>query len=161
VLSAQELSDQIEIPQVLNRYFRAVDTKNWDLLDQVFMPEARLHYDTPGEIETTYQILKPIFATFTETFRFMQHSAAQMVVEVDRDTALATCNLHAVHVQESLDGDQNTWVVYGNYRDELVRTASGWRISVRDFVGKHTEGQLLPPHEAKCFVGPHDSKPTV
>ena len=42
MLTPQEISDQIEIEQVLNRYFRAIDTKDWALLDSVFAPAAGL-----------------------------------------------------------------------------------------------------------------------
>jgi hypothetical protein len=154
VLTAQELSDQIEITQTLNRYFRAIDTKDWDLLDDVFLADARLHYTTPGEIETTYATMKPIFATFTDSFLFMQHSPSQMVIEIDRDTATAGCNLRAIHVQESHDGVQNTWVVYGSYRDELVRIPAGWRISARVFLGAHTEGEVWSPDRVKSFRVP-------
>jgi hypothetical protein len=154
VLTAQQISDQIEISQVLNRYFRAIDTKDWDLLDDVFIPDARLHYTTPGEIETTFAKMKPIFATFTDSFAFMQHSPSQMVIDIDGDTASAGCNLRAIHVQESDAGEQNTWVVYGCYQDQLVRTSAGWRISERVFLGAHTEGELLPPDRVKSFPVP-------
>jgi hypothetical protein len=154
MLTVQEISDQIEISQLLNRYFRAIDTKDWDLLDGVFTPDARLHYTTPGEIETTYATMKPIFATFTETFAFMQHSPSQMVIEVDGDAATSGNNLRAIHVQETHDGEQNTWVVYGTYSDTLIRTPEGWRISERVFLGAHTEGELLPPDRVKSFPVP-------
>ena len=154
MLTAQEISDQIEISQVLNRYFRAIDTKDWDLLDEVFIPDARLHYTTPGEIETTYSKMKPIFATFTDSFAFMQHTPSQMVIEVDGDTARSGNNLRAIHVQETHAGEQNTWVVYGTYRDRLTRTPAGWRISERIFLGAHTEGELLPPDRVKSFPVP-------
>lgn len=154
MLSAQQLSDQIEISHVVNRYFRAIDTKDWDLLDEVFVPDARLHYTTPGEIETTYLTMKPIFATFTDSFVFMQHMPGQMVIEVDGDRATSSNNLRAIHVQETHEGEQNTWVVYGLYRDVLQRTPAGWRITERVFLGAHTEGELLPPDRVKSFPVP-------
>jgi len=154
MLTAQQISDQIEISQVLNRYFRAIDTKDWDLLDDVFTPDARLHYTTPGEIGTTYAKMKPIFATFTDSFAFMQHSPSQIVIDVDGDAATSSNNLRAIHVQETHAGEQNTWVVYGCYRDVLVRTPEGWRVSERSFQGAHTEGELLPPDRVKSFPTP-------
>lgn len=154
MLTAQQLSDQTEISQVLNRYFRAIDTKDWDLLDEVFVPDARLHYTTPGEIETTFATMKPIFATFTDSFAFMQHSPSQMVIDADGDDATASCNLRAIHVQETHEGEPNSWVVYGAYSDVLLRTPAGWRIIERIFLGAHTEGELLPPDRVKSFPVP-------
>jgi ketosteroid isomerase-like protein len=154
VLTPQEISDQIEIAQVLNRYFRAIDTKDWDLLDSVFTADATVHYTTPAEIETTFEKMKPIFAMFTDTFMFTQHSPSQIVIQVDGDTAEASNNLHAIHVQETHEGEQNTWVVYGDYFDDLVRTRDGWRIARRSFRGSHTEGELLPADRVKRFPVP-------
>jgi len=154
VLTLQEISDQIEITRVLNRYFRAIDTKDWDLLDSVFTADATVHYTTPGEIETTSEKMKPIFVVFTDSFFFTQHSPSQTVIHVDGDTAEASNNLRAIHVQETHEGEQNTWVVYGDYLDNLVRTSDGWRIARRSFRGSHTEGELLPADRVKSFPVP-------
>jgi hypothetical protein len=154
VLTLQEISDQIEIARVLNRYFRAIDTKDWAVLDSVFATGAVVHYTTPGEIETTYEKMALIFPVFTASFFFTQHDASQMVIHVDGDSAESSNNLRAIHVQETHEGEQNTWVVYGTYRDELRRTSDGWRIVERDFRGSHTEGELLPPDRVKSFPVP-------
>jgi 3-phenylpropionate/cinnamic acid dioxygenase small subunit len=154
VLTPQQISDQIEVTQVLNRYFRAIDTKDWDLLDTVFTRDAKVRYTTPSEIETTYAKMKPILAMFTDTFFFTQHSAGQIAVEVDGDVARSSNNLHAIHVQETREGEQNTWIVYGDYSDKLVRTPDGWRIAERSFRGSHTEGELLPADRVKSFPVP-------
>jgi hypothetical protein len=39
-----ELSDRAEINDVLIRYTRAIDTGDWDRLDTVFTPDARIDY---------------------------------------------------------------------------------------------------------------------
>ena len=154
MLTPQETSDQIEIAQVLNRYFRAIDTRDWAMLDSVFTTNAAVYYDTPGEIETTYDELRQILPLFTLTFRFTQHDVSQMLIHVDGDRAESGNNLRAIHVQETLEGEQNTWVVYGAYRDQLRRTADGWRIVKRDFRGSHNEGELLAPDRVKSFPAP-------
>jgi hypothetical protein len=154
MLTPQEISDQIEIEQVLNRYFQSIDTKEWALLDTVFTPDATVHYTTPGEIKTTYAKMAPIFEMFTASFFFTQHMASQIVIHVDGDTAESSNNLRAVHVQETHAGEQNTWVVYGTYHDKLVRTPDGWRIAERTFRGCHIEGELLPLDRVKSFPVP-------
>ena len=154
MLTPQAISDQIEIEQVLNRYFRAIDTKDWALLDSVFEPGAAVHYSTPGELKTTYEKMVPVFEMFTESFFFTQHAGSQIVIHVDGDTAEASISLRAVHVQETHEGEPNTWVVYGTYRDQLVRTSDGWRIAERVFQGCHTEGELLPQDRVKSFPVP-------
>ena len=43
-LSLQEISDRIEIEDLLQRYTAAIDAKDWDLLGSVFTPDATLDY---------------------------------------------------------------------------------------------------------------------
>lgn len=154
MLTPQEISDQIEIAQLLNRYFRAIDTKDWALLGRVFTPGAKVHYTTPGEIDTTIEKMAPIFPRFVDSFLFTQHLASQIVIDVTGDTATSSNNLRAIHVQETHAGAQNTWVVYGTYADRHVRTPDGWRICERTFRGHHIEGELLPADQVKSFPVP-------
>ncbi|MFQ5415752.1 MAG: nuclear transport factor 2 family protein [Myxococcota bacterium] len=152
--TTQEISDQIEIARVLNRYFRSMDTKDYGLLDSVFTPDAEVHYENPGDLMTTYRDMVPVFEAFNDSFFFMQHMASQFDIEVDGDTAISTNNLRAVHFQETNDGRENRWVVHGTYRDELVRTPDGWRVRSRHFRGGHIEGELLPADQVKSFPRP-------
>ena len=43
-LSLQQISDRIEIHDLLVRYSHAIDTRNFDALDQVFTPDAFIDY---------------------------------------------------------------------------------------------------------------------
>ena len=43
-MDAQPVDDKIEIKELLYRYARAVDTKDWALLASVFTPDAYLDY---------------------------------------------------------------------------------------------------------------------
>ncbi|MGR7003390.1 nuclear transport factor 2 family protein [Yinghuangia aomiensis] len=40
MLSLQEISDRLEIQDLMVRYSHAVDTQQWDVLDTVFTPDA-------------------------------------------------------------------------------------------------------------------------
>ena len=50
ILSIQEISDRIRINDLLVRYTLAIDTKDYDLLDTVFQPDATVDYTTSGGI---------------------------------------------------------------------------------------------------------------
>jgi hypothetical protein len=120
----------------------------------VFTPGARVHYTTPGEIETTIEKMTPIFPVFVDSFFFTQHEPSQIEIEVNGDTATSRNNLRAIHVQETHAGERNTWIVYGTYTDEHVRTPEGWRICDRSFRGHHVEGELLAADQVKSFPVP-------
>jgi len=49
-LTLQQVSDRIEIDDLLIRYTKAIDDKDWALLDTVFVPDADIDYTTSGGI---------------------------------------------------------------------------------------------------------------
>jgi hypothetical protein len=49
-----ELSDRIEIQDLLVRYARAIDTKDWGLLDTCFTADAQVDYTSSGGIAGRY-----------------------------------------------------------------------------------------------------------
>lgn len=61
-------------------------------------------------------------------------------------------SLIATHVQVRLDGTRSSWVLYGTYRDRLVRSGAGWRIRERHLHGVYGEGELLPRKLVKTFT---------
>ena len=150
-MTPEQAADIADIAQVQQRYGLALDEKRYELLDDVFQPDARLHYDMAGEGPTTYREMAQQFRAFMVPFLYTQHVFSHPVVELDGDRARASCRLIATHVQVPLAGGRNTWTVYGFYRDVLVRTDAGWRIERRSFKGMHTEGTLLPPDQVEHF----------
>ena len=151
MLTQQEISDHIEISQLLQRYFRALDSKDYELLDTVFLADAVLHYELGQGAPVPYREMVKAFREFNERFCFTQHIMGQPLIELEGNTARSTVNLRALHVQVKLDGQNVTWVVYGFYRDVHVRTTEGWRIKERYFRGIHFEGALMPPDHVKRF----------
>jgi len=53
-LSLQEISDRFEISDLLTRYTRAIDTKDFELLDTCFTPDAFVDYTSSGGISTDF-----------------------------------------------------------------------------------------------------------
>ena len=44
MLPLQEISDRIEIDDLFARYCHAIDERDWDALDDIFTPDARIDY---------------------------------------------------------------------------------------------------------------------
>ena len=152
MLTDQATRDHVEIGQLIARYGKALDDKNFGLLDRVFTPDARLHYEMEDrETRASYAEWSPIFREFLASFYWTGHLFGQPVIELEGDAARSSCPLIASHVQIEHDGKRNLWVVHGFYRDHLLRTEAGWRIRERRFQGVHTEGQLLAPDRVKPF----------
>ena len=54
-----QISDRLEIEALLTRYTRAIDTGEWDRLDDVFTPDAQIDYTASGGIAASYAEVKP------------------------------------------------------------------------------------------------------
>ena len=157
-MSPGEVRDRLEIADLLQRYFAALDAKDYELLETVFVPGAKLHYEMgPGSRPSTYPEMVQAFRDFNASFLLTQHMMGHPQIELDGDAARSSTSLRALHVQQKTDGDRSTWLVYGFYRDEHVRTSEGWRISERYFRSLHTEGCLLPREQVKTFESPPGS----
>ena len=50
-MTVQEISDRIEIDDLLTRYATAVDSKDWDLFASCFTPDAFLDYTSAGGVK--------------------------------------------------------------------------------------------------------------
>ena len=143
--------------QLLQRYCEALDQKDYDLLSEVFQPEARLSYSM--DIEGSAPFVSPsdmvqAFRDFNQVFYVTQHLLGPPLIEVRGDAACSTTSLRAMHVQRSRDGQKNKWLVYGTYRDQHTRMASGWRIAERQFRALYTDGELLPVEQVETFQKP-------
>ena len=51
--------DLIEITQLLYRYARAIDGKDWKALERIFTPDARIHYAVERGAELRFPELGP------------------------------------------------------------------------------------------------------
>jgi hypothetical protein len=153
-VTPQEAADRVEITQVWNLYFRAMDTWEFGLLDRVFTPDARLRYEALAGADASYPDMLKAWREFNPHFSFMQHLGAELVIDLDGDAAVATSNLRAIHVQTTREGEEVEWVIYGAYRDRFVRTPEGWRIAHRHFKQHRTRGRILPFEQVVRYETP-------
>lgn len=141
-LSTRELSDRLQIDDLLIRYTVAIDKKDWSLLDRVFTPDADVDYTTSGGIKGKYpevrQWLEKALAVFPVTMHFISNST----VELDGDTATARTYVINPMVFKNPDGSDHIFTVGAYYNDELVYTDEGWRISRRFEEQAYLEGSL-------------------
>ena len=120
----QALSDKAEIRELLFRYARAVDDKDWALMDVVFTSDARLDYtsvDGPaGSRDEIVDWLERSLAPVPMT----QHFITNLEIELDGDRATARAMFYN---PMQLPGMDDVCACGGNYHHALVRTPDGWR----------------------------------
>ena len=136
----QSLVDERDIVRVALRYARALDTKDWALLDEVFLPDATAELGSRTLLEGIEAIRRRI-RTALEALDASQHLVGNHEVDVVADTATHRCYVQAQHVRRAAPGGPN-YIVAGIYEDRLMRTAAGWRIAHRTLSVMWTEGNL-------------------
>lgn len=134
----QLLLDEREIVALAAKYCWSLDTRRWDDLDDVFLPDATAQLG-PGEPLIGAEAIKTFIARSLGVLDGSQHLIGTHQVQVDGDTATHRCHLHAQHIRDQSDMSKN-FVVAGPYEDDLVRTAAGWRIKHRTLTFQWTFG---------------------
>jgi 3-phenylpropionate/cinnamic acid dioxygenase small subunit len=127
----QALADRLDIEAVLTRYAWALDSKQFDELDEVFTPDAHIDYTSSGGEAGAYPEVKAWLAKVLPHFPAYQHLVTNKQISVDGDRATSRAEFYNPMVMAKQDGTTSIFFVGGEYHDELVRTPGGWRITDR------------------------------
>jgi hypothetical protein len=122
-----QISDRLEIEALLTRYTRAIDTGDWDRLDEVFTPDADIDYTASGGIAAPYAEVKPWLAEMLPIFPRRMHTLGQVDSVVDGDAATVAAYFHNPMVLPQEEGEGVLVEFGGIYHHELVRAPDGWR----------------------------------
>lgn len=146
-LDLQAISDRLEIQDLVTRYANAIDARDWDALDSVFTPDATIDYTESGGAKGRYPEIKAWLPTALGAFPAFQHLVGNTQAMIDGDTATARTMLFNPMVHRDAEGREQTFFMGLWYRDRLVRTADGWRISDRheEASWTHNVPRLAPP----------------
>lgn len=125
--SLRELSDRLDLQDLLVDYSHAVDRRDWDALDDIFTPTATIDFRATGGAHGDLATIKAFLAKALAQFTVSQHLIAPSKIELDGDAATGRTMCHNPMV---LEGGQVLFVGLW-YIDRFVRTASGWRIADR------------------------------
>jgi len=129
MLSLEEISDRLEIQQLLVEYSTAIDQRRFDDLDRVFTPDAYIENRAMGGIDGHFPEVKAWLAQVLPNFPAYAHMLGNFDVRIDGDTASSRTICFNPMV---LGGDQNQILYCGLwYEDEFIRTPEGWRMSSR------------------------------
>ena len=134
----------VDITHVYSIYARAIDEKRFDLLNQVFADDARLHYIVGvHEFRCTGAESGTAFGNFLQLCYWTNHLIGAPCVELDGDKAWATARVQATHLQERDDGTMSRWFLRGSYHDQLERQDGQWIIVDRYCHTPDEEGEFL------------------
>ena len=144
------------LSQTLTRYATACDTRNWDLLQQVFTPDCTTVYGGSYTCEGVARV-RHMISTHLDGCGPTQHLLANLVVDVDtpeddsaEGDALLVSSRTAVRASHRGAGEKaaQTYECMGYYHDRWTHTPAGWRIAHRKMVVGFEFGSrsvLAPP----------------
>lgn len=129
-MSQSVMSDVMEIQNLLATYAFALDEKDFDALDALFTPDATFDYTATGGAVGDWKVIKPWLVAALARFPVTQHLNGLPRIRVDGDRA--TCATMLFNPMKlTHEGKDIIFFVGATYRDDLVRTPEGWRISRR------------------------------
>jgi len=122
-MDLQEIGDRLEINDLLTRYAKAVDRKDWDLYRTVFTADAHIDYRSAGGVEAGLDEMCSWLDQSLAMFEATQHLIGNVEIGIDGDDAHVVAMFH--NPLKLPDG--NIWFTGGWYHHEMVRTPDGWR----------------------------------
>ena len=141
--SLDEISDRLEIQDLMVSYSHAIDFKNFDELDDVFTPDAFIDYTAFGGPAGKYPEVKEFLQNTMPMFKSYYHMVSTSKVVLDGDAATGVTICHNPMVLGDKDGSDQVFVCGLWYHDKYVRTPQGWRISER--IEEKTYVKDMPP----------------
>lgn len=144
-MSLQYLIDKDAIEQVYVRYCEIVDAKTFDDMHEVFTEDAVGDYTQalgPGVISPDRaSLIASMHANLGPDSHCgpTHHNVGNFRVLVDGDSAQARVHYYAEHIgRGAYEGEQ--YSMWGQYEDDLVRTATGWRVKNRVYKCNFSRG---------------------
>ncbi|MDC0880763.1 nuclear transport factor 2 family protein [Hellea sp.] len=126
----QEISDRLEIQDLLMSYCEAIDTREWKLLNEIFTDNAIIDFTEAGGIKGNLKEIKLYLEKALKPFLSMQHMMGLPKIEVDGLTAQSKTMLFNPMVIER-NKSPHTFFVGLWYFDKLVKISGSWKIASR------------------------------
>jgi ketosteroid isomerase-like protein len=154
-MDVQEISDRLEIRNLIDEYAGALDDGSVERLVGVFTEDAHFYvtqagsdaslmsYDGAAEVAEIMTLISP----FGHTMHVMLNHQS----EVSGDTATSLTYCWANHLIGE-PSEANLLMVL-KYRDELVRTDAGWRIARRQVIRYWNEVHRLLDDRVEASLG--------
>ena len=137
-MTLQDISDKLEINELLARYCHALDQKNWEAFQAIFMPDAILDFTAFGGPKGSPAELQEFFTPILSSLASTQHTVSTIKIDLEGDNAAARSAAIVPMTAKTPEGKESTFVSGLWYEDNLVRTPDGWKIKARTQVRSWT-----------------------
>lgn len=126
-----QMVDNFMVRRVLERYCRAIDRLDSELLQSCYWPEAT---DRHGAFDgSASEFIDGVIPKLRDEYEATMHCLGQSIIEIEGDRAYA--ETHNVAYHRGSDGPRSTLVTVGNrYVDVLERREGEWRLLDRKVI---------------------------
>ena len=138
-----QLADRAAIHELLMRYPRALDGRDWDLLRGCFVDDGSMraqHQD--GRYIFLFEGAEKVVSRVSrlDRYRVTMHFMGNELIELDGGTATTEVYAIATHIWDNPAGE-GEWAIGIRYQDVVVRTGDGWRFKERMLVYDWEKGE--------------------
>jgi hypothetical protein len=123
-MAATQVSDELEIAALLNRYARAVDTKDWELYRSVFTDDAHIDYSVDVFVGSLDEAIGFFSGDFSALVAMSMHYITNIESDIDGDAAQVRAMFYN---PTQIKGIAELSMFGGIYFHDLARTSDGWR----------------------------------
>ena len=134
MLELQEMSDRLELMDLMVRYSHAVDNRAWDEFDDIFTVDAVIDYTVFGGPRGSVSEIKEYLASTLSGFPTFQHLVSNPELRIDGDhaTGRTMCfNPMGVARPDGEAGEPRMFFCGLWYLDTFERVDGVWRIAQR------------------------------
>ncbi len=129
--------DRIEIEEKLVAYAVALDQRNWEALNEIFIEEAKAVYGSKEiglEIEcNSREEIIEMCKNSLNGCGPTQHLFGNFRIQVSQDIAESKCSAQVGHVGKA-PNQKETYEMWGEYQDKWEKINDSWRIVERRLI---------------------------
>lgn len=137
-MSLQEISDRVEIEDLMVRYCYAIDDRDWDAYRSVFTADAIIDDTVTGGVRSGVEEHVSYLKRALTKILISQHAISTIMIKVDSNNATGRSHCSCPMVVDVGEGRKHVFFQGLWYRDVLVRTPQGWKFSARTEEGYWT-----------------------
>lgn len=128
-MSVQDISDRIEIEDLLVRYCYAVDDRDWNAYQRLFTPDAVIDDTVTGGVRGGVTDHIDYLRKALSKVLMSQHAISTLLIDLRGDTAEARAHCSCPMTVDLGGGRTHVFFQGLWYRNRLARTSEGWRIA--------------------------------
>jgi hypothetical protein len=128
LLSLKQISDRLEVEDVLTRYCYAVDDRDWSAYRAIFTPDAVIDDTVSGGVKSGVEEHISYMKRALSKIVMSQHAVSTILVDINGNEAQVRAHCSCPMVLDLGNGSTQVFFQGLWYRDRLIRTSQGWRI---------------------------------